>query len=235
MVIDAVTWFAEEDMFRLRLDMLQDVVDLFVVVEADVTHQGDSKPWGFPQDLRDHPKVRWVQASLTAATPWGRENEQRRAMKDAVALYATENDVVVFSDCDEIWDARFVDDLTSVQAARMDFRIFSIYWRYETDWPGSIGGLWQHMKQADWQDLRNRRYELPYKMSGWHLSWMGDDDARTVKQQSFAHLEFRESDMADAVRSVRWLNGKQMLETTDGLSDILIQAVPDCWKNKRVI
>ena len=35
MVIDAVTWFAEDEMFRLRLDMLRPLVDLFIVVEAD--------------------------------------------------------------------------------------------------------------------------------------------------------------------------------------------------------
>ena len=35
MVIDAVTWFAEDEMFRLSLDMLGPLVDLFIVVKAD--------------------------------------------------------------------------------------------------------------------------------------------------------------------------------------------------------
>ena len=50
-MIDVVTWFAEEDMFRLRLDLLGPLVDLFVVVEADVTHTGEVKGWRFPDDL----------------------------------------------------------------------------------------------------------------------------------------------------------------------------------------
>jgi hypothetical protein len=233
-VIDAVTWFAEDDMFRLRLQMLGPLVDLFVVVEADVTHQGDAKPLRFPDDLRDNPKVRWTPVTLTAGSPWGRENEQRRLMKDAVAGVASDADIVVFSDCDEIWDGRLVDGLTNVCAARMDFRLFSLLWRYQSDWAGSIAGPWWKMREQDWQALRDRRWELPSRESGWHFSWMGDDEARLVKQQSFAHSEFGESDLSGPVAAGRWLNGREMEETHDGLPEGLTNIVPRSWVRQRV-
>lgn len=233
MVIDVVTWFAEEDMFRLRMRMLGNLVDLFVVVEADVTHQGGEKPWAFPTDLLGHPKVCWVQVSLTSTTAWGRENEQRRAMREAVAQFASDDDVVIFSDCDEIWGANFLDDLTSTRAALMDFRLFSIFWRYSTDWPGSIGGRWGDLRHLDWQGLRDRRYQLPSTKSGWHFSWMGDDETLLTKRQSFAHTEFAGSDVVGAAGAGRWLNGRQMSETDDGLPEGLVRSVPSSWKNKR--
>lgn len=234
MVIDVVTWFAEDDMFRLRLDMLGESVDLFVVVEADVTHQGEVKPLVFPDDLRAHPKVRWVPVSLTAGTPWGRENEQRRAMRTAVSEVASDGDIVVFSDCDEIWQGSFVEGLTAVRAARMDFRLFSVFWRYSSDWAGSIGGPWSELRDVDWQRLRDRRWELPSRPSGWHLSWMGDDEARLEKQRSFAHSEMADADVSGAASAGRWLDGREMRETDEGLPDGLVDVVPASWKRKRV-
>ena len=221
-------------MFRLRLAMLGPLVDLFMVVEADVTHAGDSKPLRFPEDLRDHPKVRWVPVTLTAGDAWGRENEQRRLMRDAVAEVASDGDVVVFSDCDEIWDGRLLERLDGPRAARMDFRLFSVYWRYSTDWAGSIGGTWGRMRGEDWQRLRDRRWELPSTQSGWHFSWMGGDEANVRKQRSFAHLEFAESDVTGAAAAGRWLDGRQMTETSDGLPDGLAGAVPLSWLRQRV-
>jgi hypothetical protein len=231
-VIDLVTWFAEEDMFRLRLELLGPLVDLFIVVEGDVTHTGEPKGWRFPDDLRGHPKVRWVPVTLSAGTPWGRENEQRRAMHTAAGEVADDADLVVFSDCDEIWDGRFLDGLVSVRAARMDFRLFSVFWRYQRDWAGSIGGVWGELKGRDFQELRHRRWELPSKPSGWHLSWMGDDESRRVKQGSFAHTEFADADVTAAAGAGRWLDGRQMTETVEGLPSGV--TFPESWQRKRV-
>lgn len=233
MVIDAVTWFAEEDAFQVRLTMLDELVDVFVVVEADVTHQGDAKPYRFPERFRDHPKVRWVPVELTAETPWGRENEQRRAMRDAIAEFADPDDTVVFSDCDEIWDVRLLGHAGPV-IARMDFRLFSVLWQYSTDWPGSIAGVWGRVGGLDWQALRDSRWELERVVSGWHLSWMGDDEARVGKLRSFAHTEMVGFDVAGAADAGRWFDGRQMTETRDNLPDCLLDAVPDSWVRTRV-
>ena len=219
-------------MFRLRLALLGSLVDLFIVVEGDVTHTGEPKGWRFPADLRALPNVRWVPVTLAAGTPWGRENEQRRAMHTAAGEVASDDDVVVFSDCDEIWDGRFIDGLSRVRAARMDFRLFSVFWRYQTDWAGSIGGVWSELQGKDFQELRNRRWELASKPSGWHLSWMGDDETRRVKQGAFAHTELAAADVSGAADVGRWFDGRELTETADGLPDGW--TVPESWQRKRV-
>ena len=43
MIVDTFLYFNERELVELRIKYLDRVVDLFVVIEADVTHQGKSK------------------------------------------------------------------------------------------------------------------------------------------------------------------------------------------------
>ena len=51
MLIDAFTFFNEKELVELRIKYLSSIVDFFVVVEANVTHQGKKKEWNFPKIL----------------------------------------------------------------------------------------------------------------------------------------------------------------------------------------
>ena len=43
MIIDAFTFFNEKELIELRIKYLNDFVDYFVIVEADVTYTGKKK------------------------------------------------------------------------------------------------------------------------------------------------------------------------------------------------
>ena len=43
MIIDAFTFFNEKELVELRVKYLSDVVDRFLIIEADVTHTGKKK------------------------------------------------------------------------------------------------------------------------------------------------------------------------------------------------
>ena len=49
MLIDSFIFFNEKELVELRVQYLDPVVDLFVVVEANITHQGKTKDWNFPK------------------------------------------------------------------------------------------------------------------------------------------------------------------------------------------
>ena len=51
MIIDAFTFFNEKELVELRVKYLNEIVDYFVVVEADTTHTGKSKKWNFADIL----------------------------------------------------------------------------------------------------------------------------------------------------------------------------------------
>ena len=56
MLIDTFLYFNEEELVELRLKYLNNIVDYFVVIEADVTHQGNKKGWNFPKILNNQLK-----------------------------------------------------------------------------------------------------------------------------------------------------------------------------------
>ena len=51
MLIDAFLYFNEKELVELRIKYLNKIVDYFVIVEADITHQGKKKDWNFPKIL----------------------------------------------------------------------------------------------------------------------------------------------------------------------------------------
>ena len=56
MFIDAFIFFNEKELVELRVKYLNSVVDFFVVVEANITHQGKKKDWNFPKILKNNLK-----------------------------------------------------------------------------------------------------------------------------------------------------------------------------------
>ena len=45
MIVDAFTFLNEKELVELRIKYLNDVVDCFLIVEANVTHTGIKKKW----------------------------------------------------------------------------------------------------------------------------------------------------------------------------------------------
>ena len=56
MLVDAFLYFDEKELVELRIKYLNDLVDHFIVVEADVTHQGKKKEWNFEPLLKNNLK-----------------------------------------------------------------------------------------------------------------------------------------------------------------------------------
>lgn len=240
MVVDAFMWHNEIDVLELRLTLLGPHVDLFVAVESDHTHSGVRKG----HRLGDHrnrlwewwDRIVWVRHQATPdEEAWPAENRQRRACRTAVAdLDPAGDDIVVISDVDELWTpdclGRWED---GIAVARQDFRLFSIYWRWQQRWPGSIGGLWRQMAADDWQELRDQRHALPYLDAGWHFSWMGEPDDWLAKRDAFAHRELAAADVTGSGVDGRWLDGTELDETADGLPDGIVGMVPASWLRTR--
>lgn len=239
MVIDSFMWHNEIDMLELRLRMLDEHVDWFVAVESDRTHSGVNKEW----HLGDHAdrlarwwhKIVWIKHKGVDEGPWSAENRQRRSCKIATEHIVTSpDDIVIVSDVDEIWHPDCLSAWSNnIRAARMDFRIFSLYWKFDAPWPGSIGGPWSMMKDADWQALRDARFVLPFIELGWHFSWMGTDQDRVRKRDAFAHREFSTVDIEHYVAKSQWLDGQMLHETEAGLPAGVENYAPDTWKIRR--
>lgn len=108
-VYDCFTFYNEFELLELRLKSLWDVVDYFVIVEADRTHVNKPKPfyfWERQNEFKDFfPKIRHLpvemNVSYVGTGDWSIENAQRNAiiygLKDAAP-----DDFIFISDIDEI-------------------------------------------------------------------------------------------------------------------------------------
>lgn len=108
MIVDCFPYFKEKELLELRLRLLYDVVDLFIITEGSYTHKGIPKSFtaldaikalGIPLN-----KIKVVQVPLPhlneESDHWVRERMQR----NVAANFITNKDVAFVSDCDEIVD-----------------------------------------------------------------------------------------------------------------------------------
>lgn len=110
-VIDATILSVELDLLEIRLKELWPVVDIFVVLEADRTFHGKSKPLILEQNIE---RFAWAKAKLKnfsyrgltelnyGDSPFKNEDRLRKAMNKIVAQLAEPGDLILVSDVDEI-------------------------------------------------------------------------------------------------------------------------------------
>lgn len=109
MIYDCFSFFNELDLLEIRLNVLKDVVDKFVLVEAGETHTGKQKPFYFKENearfatFKD--KIIYVGIDKFPAghEAWWNENYQRNEILKGL-VDASDNDWVMISDLDEIPD-----------------------------------------------------------------------------------------------------------------------------------
>ena len=107
MIYDCFSFFNELDLLEIRLNVLKDVVDKFVLVEAGETHTGKPKPLFFKENKARFAEFgdRIVHVCIdrfpAGHDAWWNENYQRNMILEGLAG-AAPDDVVMISDMDEI-------------------------------------------------------------------------------------------------------------------------------------
>ena len=122
MLIDSFTFFNEKELVELRIKYLNSIVDYFVIVEANLTHQGKEKNWNFPDILNNKlkefsNKIQYHQLHIDLGKVKNEEsfiiedlkgddahrldNFQRNYIKTACKKFSGE-DILIISDLDEI-------------------------------------------------------------------------------------------------------------------------------------
>ena len=107
-VFDCFPFFNEFERLELRLETFYDIVDYFVIVEADKTHANISKPFNF-YERRDEfkkyfPKIHYIMDTTVVpykgAGDWSIENNQRNSIAKGLSA-AEPDDLIMISDLDE--------------------------------------------------------------------------------------------------------------------------------------
>ena len=105
-VYDCFTFYNEFELLELRLQALWDVVDCFVIVEANRKHNGEPKNFLLRELYESSSKIRCISVDLSnvpygGVGDWSIENAQRNAIMNGIGD-AAPDDLIFISDLDEI-------------------------------------------------------------------------------------------------------------------------------------
>ena len=178
-VYDTFIFYNELDLLEIRLRELYDHVDVFVLCESNLTLTNHPKPYIFEENQeRFRPwldKIRHIKYTSHANDHyWTNADNQRDAIIDG--LYdAEDNDIVMYSDVDEIIRPSSVDytrtqDQITIFGFHMPLCNFKFNYVRVAPVPGPFD-IWSMAARAWWirsysiQALRNQRnslYDLPH-------------------------------------------------------------------------
>lgn len=223
-VYDCFLFYNELDILEIRLNELYDHVDYFYIVEASVTHSGRPKPLYLKEALEntnrfdkfkskiinidtDLDLTKYTPLDINMSDAWNRENMQRNYLMNVIQK-ASEDDIILLSDADEIPSKAFIEIRKQVSKAAYPFLVCKQYFYYYTFryakkelCHGTIAFYRNHMADVIYQDLRNDRFRLPYvSNAGWHLSFFGSPEHVKNKIESFAHTEFGAHNNIDTIK-----------------------------------
>jgi beta-1,4-mannosyl-glycoprotein beta-1,4-N-acetylglucosaminyltransferase len=213
-------------MLEFRLRMLEGFVDFHVIVEANVTHSGQPKPFALASLLPE--RFAWAKdriiylpiefdvsnlnvdyrpAGYEPDSPHFKlENGQRNALS-LVARQFAGTDILMISDADEIPSRELLTRLRNEVLADKDFPFacqqhmfyYSLKWLTGYPWYGTVVTTFNHLQKMTPQGHRDKRASLPrFTPGGWHLSYFKTVAEIQRKLQSFAHQEFNRPEFVNA-------------------------------------
>ena len=220
MLIDSFLFFNEAELVELRVKYLNKLVDRFVVVEANITHQGKKKDWNFPKILQnnlkefsnkiqyhqlniDLEKIKneesWIIDDIKGDDAHRVDNFQRNYIKTACQNFSNE-DILIISDVDEIPSKSKLEfiktsDFKKVAPIAFEQYLFHIdcnFLKLES-WRGSIVTTMQICNAYSPHKLRRSRNKIShFTDSGWSFSSFGGPYKIKEKLESIAHKEFND-------------------------------------------
>jgi len=200
----------------MRLKLLYQQVDKFVIVEADKTYAGKEKPFNFTahKDRYQWAAEKIIYLPIHVDTAglflgedptvdyWKIEFNQRGAIVKGCEGFDS-FDVLIVSDVDEIPSREIITAVRSNRELRASVpfasRQHAFYYKLEhlreEVWHGSLFCTVGMARTFGTQFLRDRRNIFaPLQPGGWHLSFFNGAEAIQTKIRSFSHQEFNKDE-----------------------------------------
>lgn len=220
-IYDCITFFQSNLLFDLRFHTLKDVVDHFVICEATKTHVGKPKKilFNFKKWKKYGDKIRFIKVNdLPKINIKGKKDYELLKIQMEKLFFgikdASENDLIILSDEDEIPNPYRIKDFSS---AKYKYGIFmQKLYNYKinilnltegkNNWPGSRICKKKYLKSffylrtlkvkniysAFWKFYKEKSIQL-IKNGGWHFSYLMPPKEILYKINNMAHTELNEN------------------------------------------
>ena len=207
-IIDCFIFNNEFDMLNYRLNVLDEYVDYFILVESTHTHPGKPKKLFF-NDNKDkfskfsnklihvivddfkyiHPNV-----DFKKREQWKNEQHQRNSItKGFDRINLQDDDIIILSDLDEIINPILLDKLKldRISTPVMDYYIYNLRTKIPNEWTyAKLMTYGQYKKSGSTlSQIRLASHHPQIKGGGWHLSYFGDAEFVQHKFRDGTHQE----------------------------------------------
>jgi len=245
-IIDCFTFYNELKMLNYRLNILNDIVDYFVLVEATHTYIGKEKPL-FYQDNKhlfekfNHKIIHIIVDDFTHKFPniniekeeqWINERYQRDCISRGLdKLSLQNNDVITITDLDEIPNPKILEQIKNkdivvdINILELDFYYYNLNSKMDHQWQLSKILTFEKYNELNVGCDKIRFYNCPIiKNAGWHLSYFGNEKFIKNKLENFSHQEFNKIEFTDEkLIKERINNGNDLFDRPTSIINIPIE------------
>lgn len=213
MVIDVFTYNGEEDLLDIRLNILKDYVDQFIIIEAPTTFSGNPKPLYFNAKKFKKYNIKYFvidenyseeeialaenSPNTVGAAHWKHEFLQKESIKKALT-HLKSNDVVFIGDVDEIWDYRQLHRfkaMKSVEKLRLAVYPYFLDNLSSEVFHGTIVCKYKMIRDTCLNHLRTQAHKIE-EILGWHFTSQGGiDEVRRKLNDSYTEDSYNTTDV----------------------------------------
>jgi len=216
-IFDCITFFRENFITNVRFEILNKYVDHFVVCESQYDHRNNKKKFNFKLKNKSFEKkiiyIKLQKPFKSSHDIWGNQAFQRDYM--LANINAKPNDLIMFSDPDEIPDPRSLINFSLKKKYGIFMQIhlmykFNIFAHQYTPWEGtrickfndleSIEYMRQKVLTKNlkkwWRPDKEKNIQI-IKEGGWHFNNFLSPVELSLKLKTFAHNEFSGNEYSD--------------------------------------
>lgn len=223
MIYDIFTYNGEADILDIRLNLLHNNVDQFIICEAPLTFSGNPKPLYYERDkerfklfekkikyfvIDENDPELWKLArnspNTIGAEHWKREFVQKESIKKALTHLHPE-DVCFIGDVDEIWNPDLVGKYMDFPVVKLKLGVYPYYLNNKSneDFWGTIVCSYDTVKKSCLNHLRsNGSYHKTISNCGWHFTSQGGlDEVRRKLNDSYTQESYNSIDVQEKLES----------------------------------
>lgn len=207
-IVDSFLFFNELDLLDIRLNILYDYVDYFIITEANRTFSGNLKEFNYLnhktkfEKFKDKIVYNQVTIPENISITWDREIYQRNSPLFILQKTFNKNDLIITSDIDEIPSVNVLRNYFSwfnidcLYHLKQDMYMYYLN-NFKTDnWFGSRICSLSYLENKTIDDIRqatednNKLTGFIIENGGWHFTYLGGEEMIKYKLESFSHQEY---------------------------------------------
>tara|TARA_B100001758_G_C18234743_1_gene517293 strand:- start:34 stop:843 length:810 start_codon:yes stop_codon:yes gene_type:complete len=211
-IFDCITFYDENLITNARIEILNNYVDYFIICESKYDHKGNKKEINFNLKNKNYEKkVRHLIIDKNfpdVSNGWKVEEFQREYILNGLKD-ASDNDIILYSDSDEIPNPIKISNLELNKKYVIFMQKFFVYKlnvfnKHESPWEGTRACKKKDLKSVNFlrKKILKRNLNKPFwKFSlerniqiindgGWHFNNLYSPEKISKKLKTFQHTEF---------------------------------------------